>query len=360
MNCDILFQATSEKEICDPQLEAYLDAYRSYRDDFERNIMPEPILSANSERYTVYPIEHWDIWDLYKKQIEAHWVVDEVSLATDKYDWDNKMSPECRKFLMYVLAFFAAADGIVNANIKQNLIDVVKIKEAECAYGAQFNMENTHGEMYSLMLHTYITDDDIRNKLIRSVKTIEGVRLKAEWCERWIDSDKTYAHKLIAFAIVEGVFFSGSFASIFWIRTLPGSLMDGLRTANKFIAKDEYMHVQLACALYRKLQNRLKTDIVHKIVGEAVEIEEIFINESLPCRLIGMNSESMSQYIKYCADQLLIQLGYPKLYDCPNPFEFMKKIDNYIKQNFFEGRNDVYTDADIDNPREFVILEEGF
>lgn len=281
-------------------------------------------------------------------------------MAKDVAHWENSLSNDDRLFIMSVLAYFASGDGIVNANIKQNLIDVVKIKEAECAYGKQFEMENAHGEMYSLMLDTFVKDPVLKQKLINSIKTMSGIKKKTEWCEKWINSDKTYAHKLVAFAIVEGIFFSGSFASIFWLKTRPGSIMPGLRKSNKFIARDENLHVELACLLYSLLTNRLKESVIHEILKEAIDIEIEFINESLPCRLLGMNANLMSQYIKYCADRLLVQLNYHKLYNATNPFEYMKKIDTFCKENFFENRADGYSDSKINNKRKFVILEKGF
>ena len=341
--------------------EPYLPAYRKYASDFiNKEIMYEPILSTKSERFTVYPIKYHGVWKIYKRQLQCNWVVEEVDLSKDISHWENVLSKDDRKFLMHVLAFFSAADGIVNSNIKQNLIDVVKIKEAECAYGKQFEMENAHGEMYSLMLDTYIKDDKLKAKLIDAIKTMPSIKKKALWCKKWIDSDKPYAHKLVAFAIVEGIFFSGSFASIFWLKTRSGSIMPGLRKSNKFISRDECQHVELACCLYLLLNNRLTESVVHEILEEAIEIEEEFINDSLPCRLLGMNSTLMTQYIKYCADRLLVQLEYKKKYNCENPFEFMKKIDSYCKENFFEGRVDEYSDSKIDNPRVFKILEDGF
>lgn len=338
--------------------EAYLAAYKKYATDFVDNeIKREPILSTTSSRYTVYPIKYPEVWKNYKDQLKINWVIEEVDLSKDIDHWEHKLSTNDKKFIMHVLAFFAAADGIVNANIKENLIDVVKIKEAECAYGKQFEMENAHGEMYSLMLETFVKDDVLKNKLIDAIKTMPAIKRKAEWCHKWIDSDKTYAHKLVAFAIVEGVFFSGSFASIFWLKTRPGALMPGLRKSNKFIARDENKHVELACILYGLLQNRLKESVVHEILDEAITIEDEFINSSLPCRLLGMNANLMSQYIKYVADRLLVQLGYNKKFNAENPFEYMKKIDTFVKPNFFEERADGYTQSNIDNPRVFEILE---
>ena len=341
----------------DNEPEAYLASYNLHAEDFvDLEIKPEPILSKASARYTVYPIKYHQVWENYKSQLKINWVVQEVDLSKDISHWENKLSPNDRTFIMHVLAFFAAADGIVNANIKQNLIDVVKIKEAECAYGKQFEMENVHGEMYSLMLDTFVKDQELRDKLIKSIKTMPSIKKKANWCNKWIDSDKTYAHKLVAFSIVEGVFFSGSFASIFWLKTRPGSIMPGLRKSNKFIARDENKHVELACIMYSLLNNKLKESVVHQILEEAVTIEIEFINDSLPCKLLGMNSELMIEYIKYVSDRLLVQLGYPKKYHAEISLEYMKKIDTFVKDNFFESRNDSYSDSKIDNPRIFTIL----
>ena len=338
--------------------EPYLDTYYKYSNDFENTeIKLEPILSTKSSRYTVYPIKYREVWNNYKTQIKVYWVPEEVDMAKDIAHWKDLLSPNDRKFIMHILAFFAASDGIVNANIKENLIDAIKIKEAECAYGRQFDMENTHGEMYSLMLDTFVKNDKLKDKLINSIKTMSAIKKKAEWCEKWINSDKTYAHKLVAFAIVEGVFFSGSFASIFWLKTRAGAVMPGLRKSNKFIARDENLHVELACILYLLLNNRLKESIIYEIIEEAIIIEDEFINFALPCRLLGMNAELMSQYIKYVADRLLVQLGYKKKYNVENPFEYMKKIDTFVKGNFFEQREDAYSNSKMDNSREFMLLD---
>ncbi|QGR54040.1 ribonucleotide reductase small subunit [Moumouvirus maliensis] len=360
-NSNIVFIENNSASELLPEDENYMSSYNKYANDFENDkIVPEPILSITSERYTVYPIVYNNVWKNYKDQLKINWVVEEVDLSKDVSDWNNTLSENDRIFIMHVLAFFASADGIVNANIKENLIDVVKIKEAECAYGKQFEMENAHGEMYSLMLDTFIKDDILKDKLIKAIKTMPSIKKKADWCNKWIKSDKTYAHKLVAFAIVEGVFFSGSFASIFWLKTRQGNVMPGLIKSNKFIARDENKHVELASILFSLLKNKLKESVVYEIIDEAIQIEDEFINDSLPCRLLGMNSELMSQYIKYVADRLLVQLGYRKKYFVENPFEYMKKIDVFVKANFFEERNDAYSDAKIDNPRIFTILETGF
>jgi ribonucleoside-diphosphate reductase subunit M2 len=326
--------------------EPYLSVYYKYEGDFiVREIKHEPILSKKSLRYTVFPILYKEIWDNYKTQQELNWSVNEIDLSKDVDDWTNKLSENDRIFIMYVLAFFASADGIVNANIKQNIIDHLTIKEAECAYSEQFRMENVHGEMYSLMIETFIKDQILKNKLINSIKTMPAMRKKVAWCERWIKSDKTIAHKMFAFSIVEGIFFSGSFASIFWLKTREGNLMEGLRASNTFIARDEAMHVQLTQLIFKEFTNRLKQEVVHEMIKEAVLIEDEFINEALRCNLIGMNSALMSQYIKYVSDTLLVQFDYEKLYNVENPFEFMNRIGVYLKDNFFERRATSYGNA---------------
>jgi ribonucleotide reductase beta subunit family protein with ferritin-like domain len=333
-------------------------SYEKYKNDFiDPNIQEETILSEKQERFTVYPIIYKTVWENYKCQLKVNWVVEEIDLSKDIVDWENNLSDKDRIFIMHILAFFASADGIVNANIKQNLIDVVKIKEAECAYGKQFEMENAHGEMYSLMLETFVTNPILKNRLLNSIRTIPSIKKKAEWYKKWIDSDKTYAHKLIASLIVEGIFFSSAFASIFWLKTRPGKIMPGFLKSNKFIARDEGLHVELAVILYGLLKNKLKEEVIYQMINEALIIEDEFYTQSLPCSLIGMNSTLMSQYIRYVADRLVYWLGYKKIYNVSNPFEFMEKIDTYVKDNFFETRNDQYTQSNIDNPYEFVILE---
>jgi ribonucleotide reductase beta subunit family protein with ferritin-like domain len=345
-NVSIDFRDESAIDNVEPDEEPYLLSYRKYSDDFvDKNIKLEPILSKSSFRYTVYPIQYKTIWKNYKTQLSINWVVEEVDMSKDIQHWENILSPSDRHFIMHVLAFFASADGIVNANIKENLIDCVQIKEAECAYGKQFEMENAHGEMYSLMLDTFVKDPVLKDKLINSIRTMPSINKKAIWCKKWIDSDKSFAHKLVAFAIVEGVYFSGSFASIFWLKTRKGNLMPGLRKSNRFIARDESTHVELAYLLYELLENKLREEVVYEIIEEAVEIEDEFINCSLPCRLLGMNSDLMSQYIRYVADRLLVQLGYNKKYGSENPFEYMNKIDTYCKGNFFEERGDSYQNS---------------
>uniref|UniRef100_A0A6C0C8E7 Uncharacterized protein n=1 Tax=viral metagenome TaxID=1070528 RepID=A0A6C0C8E7_9ZZZZ len=356
---DMLFIPESEIIEEKDNEDEYMPSYKKYSAEFISSIIKqEPILSSKSSQDTVYPIKYKSVWDNYKLQQRLHWVAEEIDMSKDIVHWETELSNHDKKFIMHVLAFFAASDGIVNANIKKNLIDAVKIKEAECAYGIQFAMENIHGEAYSMMLDMFVKDDALKDNLVNSVRTMPAIKKKAEWCKKWIDSDKTYAHKLVAFAIVEGVFFSGSFASIFWLKTRPGSIMPGLIKSNKFIARDEAQHVELACMLYALLNNKLKESVVYEILEEAITHEEEFIISSLPCKLLGMNSKLMSQYIKYTADRLLVQLGYNKKYNVSQPFEYMKKIDTFVKSNFFEERNDAYSNAKINNKREFVFLKK--
>lgn len=328
--------------------EPYMESFIKYKDDFVNpNIQYEPLLSLKTKRYTVYPVQYHSIWNNYKDQLRINWVVGEVDLSKDIDHWETKLSDNDRTFISYVLAFFASADGIVNCNIQENLVNKIMAKESQCALGKQYEMENVHGEMYSLMLDTFVKDLNIKNKLIDSFKTMPSIKKKAQWCERWINNNKTIAHSFIAFAIVEGVFFSGSFASIFWLKTRPGNIMPGLIKSNRFIARDEAKHFELTREHYKLLNNKLKQSVVYEILDEAVDIEIEFINESLPCKLLGMNSDLMIQYIQYVADRMLIEFGYEKLYNKTNPFEFMNKIDMYVKANFFEERNDSYSDSKI-------------
>ena len=335
--------------------EEYMKSYRKYATDFiDSNIKEEPILSEKSMRYTAYPVQYPTIWRNYKIQHKAHWVVEEIDLSKDCNDWDNVLTEEERYFLSHVLAFFAASDGLVNSNLRERFIDDVKINEAQAAFGKQIDMENTHSEAYSLMLYTYIKDSKMVDHYINAIKTMPCIKKKADWCKKWIESDKTFAHRVVAFAVVEGVFFSGSFASIFWLKPKPGAILNGAVLYNKLISRDEGLHMELAFELKKLLKNVLREEVVQKIVIEALEIEKEFIIESLPCRLLGINSTLMIQYIEYVADRVLVEFGYNKLYNSENPFEFMKQIDIENKENFFEGRVSQYANSYVDNSTEFA------
>jgi ribonucleoside-diphosphate reductase subunit M2 len=348
----------SNDKLIDRVDNSYLESYKKYQDDFSSStILPETILSGENFRYTIFPIaqEYRAIWDLYKKQISAFWVAEEIDLSKDINHW--KLLDEGEKhFLKYVLAFFAASDGIVNTNLRERFCNDIKIKEAECFYTFQEAIENIHGEMYSILLDTFIHDKKESELMINAIQTIPCIKKKAIWCEKWIGSEKTFAHRVIAFAIVEGVFFSGSFASIFWLKNRD--IMPGLIGSNTFIARDEGMHVEFACILYSLLKNRLKYDVVKEIMMEAVSIEKEFINIAIPCRMLGMNSQLMSQYIEYTADRLMNMLGYKKIYRSENPFEFMEKIDVDIKSNFFERRANSYQNANVGKNNSFRILDK--
>ena len=299
-------------------------------------ILSEPLLDPNEQRFTLFPIRHQDIWDCYKKQQASFWTAEELDLSKDKSDWDNKLNNDERYFIKHILAFFAGSDGLVNMNLLERFTTDVKVLEAQIAYTYQASMESVHSEVYSLLIDTYIDNLQEKDRLFNAIETIPCIKKKAEWAMKWIKSDDSFSKRLIAFAIVEGIFFSGAFCAIYWLKTR--GLMPGLTSSNEFIARDEGEHCLFACLLYSKIVNRLDESIVHSIVKDAVDIEKEFIIESLPCRLIGMNSEQMTKYIEYVTDRLLTQLGYSKMYNAVNPFDFMEKIGLEGKTNFFEKR----------------------
>ena len=317
-------------------------------------VIDEPILEDNPDRFVLFPIEHNDIWQLYKKQQSLFWRAEEVDLAQDKSDW-SKMSEDEKHFLKYVLAFFAASDGIVNENLAENFVREVQYTEAKMFYGFQIMMENIHSEMYSLLIDTYVTDPTEKKSLFRAIETMPCIQKKAEWALRWIESPK-FSERLIAFAAVEGIFFSGSFCAIFWLK--QKGLMPGLATSNEFISRDEGLHCEFACHLYTKhIVNKLPQERIQEIIADAVEIEKEFITESLPVRLIGMNADLMKQYIEFVADHWLSALGCTKLYNSTNPFSFMDFISLQGKTNFFEKRVSEYKKADVSSG---FSLDEDF
>ena len=307
----------------------------------------EPILKENPNRFVLFPIQHSDIWEMYKKQEASIWTAEELDLSPDLVDWDSKLNDDERFFIKHVLAFFAASDGIVNENLAENFLSEVQYTEAKFFYGFQIMMENIHSETYSLLIDTYIKDTKEKNYLFNAIETFEPVKKKAEWAMRWIDNG-SYAERLISFAAVEGIFFSGSFCSIFWLK--KRGLMPGLTFSNELISRDEGLHCDFACMLYNNhLVNKLPKDEVEKIIADAVEIEKEFVTESLPVRLIGMNSDLMSQYIEFVADRLLAELGNEKIYNTSNPFDFMDMINLQGKTNFFEKRVGEYQKAGVLN-----------
>ena len=299
--------------------------------------MIEPILQENKSRFVIYPIKHNDIWNEFKKQEASFWTAEEIDLNQDLVDWKNLNKDE-KHFIKHVLAFFAASDGIVNENLCFRFINEVQYPEARAAYTFQAAMETIHSETYSLLIDTYVEEEEEKLKLLGAIENLPSISRKADWALKWIDSDTSFAHRLIAFAAVEGVFFSGSFCAIFWLKH-RGLGMPGLTFSNELISRDEAMHTDFAIMLYRDhLINKLEESEVKQIISEAVSIEKEFICESLPVSLIGMNSGSMSSYIEFVADRLLTDLGYSKLYGANNPFPWMEMLALEGKTNFFEKR----------------------
>lgn len=307
----------------------------------------EKILIEEPNRFVLFPIKHHDIWQMYKTHQAAFWTAEEIDLAQDLTDWREKLTADEQHFIKHVLAFFAASDGIVNENLGVNFLSEVQYAEARCFYGFQIMIENIHSEVYSLLIDTYITDSAEKDFLFNALENVPAVSKKAEWALRWIKSPQ-FVERLIAFAAVEGIFFSGSFCSIFWLK--KRGLMPGLSFSNELISRDEGMHTDFACLLYRNhIENKLSRERVLEILDSALTIEKEFITEALPVRLIGMNSDLMKQYLEFVTDRLLISLGYEKEYGSKNPFDFMENIALEGKTNFFEKRVGEYQKAGILN-----------
>jgi ribonucleoside-diphosphate reductase beta chain len=305
----------------------------------------EPLLRENNNRFVLYPIEHEDIWSYYKKAEASFWTAEEIDLSVDTSDWVNKLNDDERHFVKHVLAFFAASDGIVNENLAENFVREVQYTEAKFFYGFQIMMENIHSETYSLLIDTLIKDNTEKNKLFNAIDTLDCVSKKANWALKWI-KEASFAERLIAFAAVEGIFFSGSFCSIFWLK--KRGLMPGLSFSNELISRDEGLHCDFACHLYSKhITNKLPKEKVVQIITEAVEIEKEFVIDALPVKLIGMNSDMMTQYIEFVADRLLGELGCDRFYKSENPFDFMDFISLQGKTNFFEKRVAEYQKAGV-------------
>ncbi len=296
----------------------------------------EPILAENPDRFVILPIKHPEVWKMYKTAEASFWTAEEVDLSQDMVDWDSKLNDNERHFIKHVLAFFAASDGIVNENLVLNFMREVQIPEARCFYGFQVAIENIHAEMYSLLIDTYIKEPKEKDYLFHALQNLPCVAKKGEWAMRWIEEAPTFAHRLIAFAAVEGIFFSGSFCSIYWLK--KRGLMPGLTFSNELISRDEGMHCDFACLLYSMLQSQLDKEEVQSIITEAVTFEKEFVTDALPVSLIGMNAELMGQYIEFVADRLLMSLGNPKVYNTENPFSWMDMISIQGKTNFFEKR----------------------
>ena len=312
--------------------------------------VPEPLLQENPDRFVIFPIKHPDLWAKYKQHMAVFWTPEEIDLSKDMKDWE-RLSDNERHFIKNILGFFAGSDGIVMENLATRFTREVQWPEAKFFYGCQNLLEAVHSETYSLLIDTYISDKKEKDELLRATSTIPCVKKKAEWALAWIDNkDADFATRLLGFAAVEGIFFSGAFCAIFWLK--QRGLMPGLTLSNEFIARDEGLHTDFACLLYSKVVNRLDKKKVYKIIRDAVKIEKQFITKSLPCELIGMNADLMSQYIEYVADRLLLQLGYPKVYKATNPFPFMERISLENKDNFFEKRVSTYAKAAVGKARE--------
>jgi len=296
----------------------------------------EPILKENPNRFVLFPIEHNDIWAYYKKSQASFWTAEEIDLSSDQIDWAERLNDDERHFIKHVLAFFAASDGIVNENLAENFVSEVQYTEAKFFYGFQIMMENIHSETYSLLIDTYIKDNKEKDYLFHAIDTLDCVKKKAEWALRWI-KNSSFAERLIAFAAVEGIFFSGSFCSIFWLK--KRGLMPGLSFSNELISRDEGMHCDFACLLYNDhIVNKLSPETVRTIITDAVTIEKEFVSDAIPVKLIGMNADLMCQYIEFVADRLLMALQQPKVYHAENPFPWMDMISMQGKTNFFEKR----------------------
>merc|ERR1719247_3469791 len=304
----------------------------------------DPLLMENPCRWVMFPIQYPEVWEMYKKHEASFWTAEEIDLSQDLKDWD-KLSDAERHFIKHVLAFFAASDGIVLENLASQFSTEVQIPEARAFYGFQMAMENIHSETYSLLIEQYIKDPAEKMKIFNAIETMPAVRKKAQWAIQWMQGENSFAERLIAFAAVEGILFSGSFCAIYWLK--KRGLMPGLTFSNELISRDEGLHAEFACLLYGMLQNPLPDDVAHDIIKGAVEVERKFICEALSCDLIGMNSELMSRYIEFVADRLLTALGHPKLFGATNPFDWMELISLQGKTNFFEKRVGEYQKAGV-------------
>lgn len=314
----------------------------------------EPILAENPNRFVLLPIKYPKVWEWYKKAEASFWTAEEIDLVQDLVDWETKLNDNERHFIKHVLAFFAASDGIVNENLVLNFMREIQIPEARCFYGFQIAIENIHSEVYSLLIDTYIKDPKEKDFLFHALQNLDCVSKKGNWAIKWIENAPTFAHRLIAFAAVEGIFFSGSFCSIFWLK--KRGLMPGLSFSNELISRDEGMHCDFACLLYSMLNQKPDPAEVEAIITEAVVFEKEFITDALPVSLIGMNAELMGQYIEYCADRLLLSLGNPKVYGTANPFPWMDMISIQGKTNFFEKRVGDYQKAGVMAKREEQVF----
>ena len=326
----------------------------------ETSVTNEPILAENKDRFVLFPIQHNDIWEFYKKAEASFWTAEEIDLSQDLKDWKDTMSDDEKHFIKHVLAFFAASDGIVNENLAENFVAEVQYTEAKFFYGFQIAVENIHSETYSLLIDTYVKDPKEKDYLFNAIETMDCVKKKADWALRWID-EGNFAERIVSFAAVEGIFFSGSFCSIYWLK--KRGLMPGLSFSNELISRDEGLHCDFACLLYNNhIEQKLEDGVVTKIIMDAVEIEKEFVSDALPVSLIGMNAELMCQYIEFVADRLLVQLGEPKAYNADNPFDWMDLISIQGKTNFFEKRVGDYrkSGVGVDKDKQVFTIDADF
>lgn len=319
------------------------------------NMENEPLLQKENIRYTTFPIKDTGIWEMYEKQLSSFWIPQELDLSKDPQDWE-KLNEDEKHFIKYILAFFASSDTIVNINLLERFTQEVTLMEAQYVYTFQAMMENIHSQVYSLLIDTYIKDPEEKNKIFNAIETIPCIKKKADWAFKWIKSSDSFSRRLLAFAIVEGIFFSGAFCSIYWFQ--QRNLLPGLAKSNEWISRDEGMHTDFACMLYHRLKNKLNQQEVHNIIKDAVNIEQEFITESLPCDLIGMNSKLMSQYIEYVADDLIMSLNYQPIYNVTNPFPFMEALSIEGKTNFFESRVTEY--SRINSTSDINLSDDAF
>jgi ribonucleoside-diphosphate reductase beta chain len=323
--------------------------------------MVEPILKENKDRFVIFPIKHHDLWEWYKKCEASFWTAEEIDLHQDLTDWSTKLNDDERYFVKHILAFFAASDGIVNENLAENFVNEVQYSEAKFFYGFQIMMENIHSETYSLLIDTYVKDDAEKDRLFNAIEVFPAIKKKADWALKWIESD-SFAERLIAFAAVEGIFFSGAFCSIFWLK--KRGLMPGLTFSNELISRDEGVHCDFAVHLHNNhLVNKVPKERIKEIITNALDIEKEFITESLPVSLIGMNAKLMTQYLEFVTDRLLVELQCEKIYNVTNPFDFMDMISLQGKTNFFEKRVSEYQKAGVlnnDTRSEEISFDEYF
>jgi ribonucleotide reductase beta subunit family protein with ferritin-like domain len=323
----------------------------------------EYILNPINSRFTVFPIKHHNLWELYKKQQAAFWKAEEIDFSLDREDFE-KLNDNEKLFIKMILAFFASSDGIVNFNLRERFLKEIQIMEAQIAYSWQMMMENIHGEVYSLMLDNVISDKDERENLFNALQTVNSVKLMGDWALKWVKSDKNIGCRVVAYCVVEGIMFQGTFAAIFWLKKYKASgklFMPGLTGSNELISRDEGMHKDFGVEIFKMIENKPKKEEIYEIIKEGVEIAEKFSVESLPCKLIGMNQENMCSYIKYVADRLLVELGYEKLWGAKNPFPFMETIGCVVKTNFFEQRVTEYQSAHtISKPKNVLELTDDF